>query len=215
MKNKLKLVILPTIIILLPIAAGLILWNRLPDRVATHFDFNGNPNGYSSKAMAVFGLPLIMLLIEFVCLFVTLNDPKRKNISDKILGLVLWIAPIISLIVSFLVYLKALNIEFSMISATSIIFALLFIIIGNYLPKCRRNYTIGIKLPWTLDDEDNWNKTHRFAGIFYVIFGFICLLNVFIGSEILFLTGVILVGLIPLAYSFILYKKKQRQSSEK
>jgi len=83
---------------------GVIFWNRLPDVMATHFGANNEANGYSSKPFAVFVLPLFLLVIHWLCAFVTARDPRKQNISPKMYTLVLWIAPIISLIIAAIEY---------------------------------------------------------------------------------------------------------------
>ena len=79
-QNK-KLLLLTSVITLLPVFIGLFLWNQLPDSVATHFGLNNQPDGYSSKAFAVFGLPLILLAVHLVCVVATNIDPKSKDIN--------------------------------------------------------------------------------------------------------------------------------------
>ena len=91
-KNK-KIILITSMITILPILAGLILWNKLPEQVATHFDFNGIPNGYSSRAFAVFGPYLICLFAHLFCAFGTLADPKKQAIGQKMYALILWICP--------------------------------------------------------------------------------------------------------------------------
>ena len=91
MKSYKKIIIITTLITILPLFVGLILWNRLPDTVATHWDFNGEANGWSSKAFAVLGLPCLLTVIHLFTVGVTLNDPKKKNIHRKMLALVFWI----------------------------------------------------------------------------------------------------------------------------
>lgn len=85
-KNK-KIILITSMITILPILAGLILWNKLPEQVATHFDFNGIPNGYSSRAFAVFGPYLICLFAHLLCAFGTLADPKKQAIGQKMYAL--------------------------------------------------------------------------------------------------------------------------------
>ena len=89
----------------------------------------------------------------------------------------------------------------------SVFMGLVFVAVGNYLPKCRLNYTIGIKIPWTLNSEENWNKTHRLAGFVWVIGGvLIAVLSIF--STLWLIFPVILVmTLIPMIYSYLLYRK--------
>ena len=91
-------VIITCLLTLAPLFAGLVLWNRLPERIATHFGMDGTPNGWSGKLFAVFGLPVFLLFIQLICVFVTSADPKGKNISDKAYQAILWIVPASSLI---------------------------------------------------------------------------------------------------------------------
>ena len=88
-----------------------------------------------------------------------------------------------------------------------ILLGLIFIAIGNYLPKCKQNYTIGIKIPWTLASEENWNRTHRFAGWVWVGGGVVMLLSGFLGIFWLTLVPAIIMAAVPLIYSYILHKK--------
>lgn len=85
---------------------------------------------------------------------------------------------------------------------------LIFIVIGNYLPKCRHNYTVGIRLPWTLDNEDNWNHTHRFAGYVWIIAGVVTLLSVFLShAAVVWVAAIFVASLSPLVYSFVYAKR--------
>ncbi len=208
-RNKTKL-ILTSFVILIPIIIGIILWNQLPDTIVTHWGINNEPDGYSSKAFAVFGLPLLLLVIHWVCVFATKLDKKSKDISPKMLSIVLWICPAISLVMNTMVYLIALGKEIRFVSGVIIFMGLLFIIIGNYLPKCRQSYTMGIKLPWTLNDEENWNKTHRFAGALWVIGGIVMLATAIFESFIIFFTIVALMVIVPTIYSYLYYRKNNK-----
>ena len=105
-KNKFK-VILSAIIILLPMLFGIIMWNHLPDTMTTHWGADGNADGFGSKAFAVFGLPLILLVLHFVCLTLTMLDKKQKEQNQKALGMIFWIIPIISLLANGIVYRAA------------------------------------------------------------------------------------------------------------
>ena len=85
------MLILTSVITLLPIFIGLLLWRQLPASVATHFGVDNQPDGYCSKAFAVFGLPVMMLFFHLICIVATNIDPKRKNISKKVFHVVMWI----------------------------------------------------------------------------------------------------------------------------
>ena len=214
MKSYKKIIIITTLITILPLFVGLILWNRLPDTVATHWDFNGEANGWSSKAFAVLGLPCLLTVIHLFTVGVTLNDPKKKNIHRKMLALVFWIIPVVSLIVNGMVFLTALQIEVNVTIAVSALVGIIFIIIGNYLPKLQQNYTAGIKLPWTLNSTENWNRTHRLGGKTFIISGILLILCGFLGeimgndlSLITMLIIIVLCAGVPAVYSFWLFRK--------
>ena len=84
---------------------------------------------------------------------------------------------------------------------------LVLAIVGNYLPKCKQNYTIGIKIPWTLNSEENWNRTHRFAGRLWVVCGLVLMFSGFFGGFWIFLGVVLLMVLAPFLYSYVLHRK--------
>ena len=211
-KQYKKTLIITLVITLLPMIIGLVLWDKLPDQVATHFGANGEANGWSSKLFAVVGLPLFIGAAQFLSVFATLSDPKKKKIDPKMLKLVFWICPIVSWFGAIATYGYALGWNLNMERLVFILLGAIFVAVGNYLPKCRQNYTVGIKLPWTLDDEENWNQTHRFGGRVWMLGG--------IAVLILGITGIggtwIMFGLImlfsfaPMVYSYMYYMKHRK-----
>lgn len=210
-KKNLKRLLLTSVIILLPIVAGVILWDQLPNIVPIHFGANGKPDGYATRFVAVFVMPLVLLAFHWLCTLGTAADPKNKNIDKKALGLVLWICPMISLLVNGVVYVTALGIVIDILMIFGLFFGCLFVVIGNYMPKCRQSYTMGIKLPWTLENEDNWNRTHRFAGRLWTLGGLLTIVTAFLGNAFIFvfLGLVLLMVIIPTVYSYLLYKKNK------
>ena len=206
-KKNLKVLIITSIVILLPILAGVILWNQLPNPMPTHWNAAGEVDGWSSKPFAVFGLPWILVAAQWLCLLGTAADPKKKNHSDKMIHLVIWIIPVLSVVMHTFVYLIALGYGVRMEMVMPILIGLIFTIIGNYLPKCKQNYTIGIKIPWTLDNEENWNKTHRFAGWMWTFCGVAIMLTGFLGSFWIFLPIALLMVIVPVLYSYLLHRK--------
>ncbi len=211
-KNKLSL-ILSSFVILLPAIVSLIFWDRLPENMAIHYGFDGQPDSFASKAVTVFTLPLILLAFQWVAVLVTSKDKGNKDQNKKIMDIVLWIVPFISLLVHTVIYSTAFGISFSPVMSVCILIAVMFIAMGNYLPKCRQNSTIGIKLPWTLANEENWNKTHRLGGKLWVVCGMAMLIVAFLPERIasvLFLPLVFVAGLVPTVYSFVLSRKQMK-----
>jgi len=206
-KKYLKVLIIASAVILLPALAGVILWERLPAQMPTHWNAAGEIDGWSSKGFAVFGGPLLMLFFEWLCVIATNADPKRKVHSEKVMKLVLWIIPALSVVMHALIYGAALGKEVRVEIIMPILMGIIFVIIGNYLPKCRQNYTMGIKIPWTLHSEENWNRTHRMAGRLWVAGGIAILLTGFLGGVGIFLGVVLVMVLAPMIYSYVLHRK--------
>ena len=206
-KKNLKVLIITSIIILLPMVAGLVLWNRLPDEIPFHWNAAGEVDGWASKAVAVFVPSAAMLALQWLCMLVTSADPKKQNHPQKVMHLVLWLIPVITVFISALMYVSALGVSVRVETLMPILLGLLFVAIGNYMPKCKQNYTIGIKIPWTLASEENWNRTHRLAGWVWVGGGVVMLLSGFLGIFWLTLVPVIIMVAVPLIYSYILHKK--------
>ncbi len=208
-KNKTALII-ACVITVLPVLIGLFFWNSLPDKMATHFGASGEPDGFSSKAFAVFGLPAVLLAAELLCAIATSYDPKNKNISPKLFLLIIWIVPAVSLITAALLYAYNLGYKVDSSFAAQMLIGFVFVIVGNFLPKTRQNYTMGIKIPWALANEENWNLTHRLAGYLWVAGGIIMLVLGFLGIRhfTLMICILAIIGLVPVAYSFWLHVKK-------
>ena len=207
MKNK-KTLIATTLVCLLPLLAGALVYSRLPEQVATHFDLQGNPDGWSSRAFAVFGLPGILLAVNLLIPFALQADPKHKNMSGALVNIVIWTVPVVSLLCSGLTLGRALGYDLRIEMVLPVFMGVLFILIGNYLPKTKQSYTMGIKLPWTLASEENWNRTHRLAGFLWVLGGAYFIVMSFIGwSLIAFLIPLALMVLVPTVYSYLLYRK--------
>ena len=217
MENVIKYkttIIVTTLITLLPIVFGLIIWEKLPEQIATHWGADGQADGYSGKAFAVFGMPCILAALQLFVSFITLNDPKRRNIHKKPLTLVLWIIPVMSVLMNCMTYAVALGMKVDVGIIVSILIGLLFIILGNYMPKLQQNYTVGIRIPWTLNSTENWNRTHRLGGKMFILGGFLLIITGFLGSvtgDFGALAAVIAIALIctgvPAVYSFWLFKR--------
>ena len=214
-KNKWQLII-SSVIILLPVVAGLLIWNYLPEQLAAHWSTDGRPDRWSSKGFTVFVMPISLLVIHWICIFITARDPKNENQSDKIFNLVLWILPILSLIICGFTYAIALGIDINISMMMRVLLGVMFVVLGNYMPKCRQNYTIGIRVVWALHNEENWNKTHRFTGKLWVSGGFLFLATFFVTAESFMYIVLLLIlsmAFIPVIYSYAYYRKQLKTGS--
>lgn len=212
-ENKNRLVA-ASIVILLPVIVGLLLWKRLPDPMPTHFNVHNEADGWSSKVFAVFGLPAFLLLVHWVCVLASSYDKYNAGQHHKVFNLVYWICPAVSLLTNGIMYSFALGYTWDIDRIILPLMGVLFIVIGNYLPKCKPNRTIGIKLPWTFASEDNWRATHRFGGKVWVIGGGALLLCMFLPSQVMIwvlLAAILTMVLIPTVYSYLYYRKHEKE----
>ena len=212
-KTYRKTLIITTIITLLPVLAGLILWDRLPEKLPMHFNAAGEVDGWAGKAVGVFAMPAFFVAVQWLCAVGSFKmDPKANNLNDKVMGLVLWFIPMLSLLMHTLVYCTALGMEMNVQIVIPVLIGLVMIAIGNWLPKCKQTYTLGIRLPWTLENEDNWNRTHRFAGPVWVVCGMIIVAGGLIGGAFLWVMLAALLTMIaaPTLYSYLLFRKAQK-----
>ena len=177
----------------------------------THFSFSGEVNGYSSKLFAVVGLYLFVFAAHCIAATVTSADPQNRRLSDKVFCMILCICPVVSLVCGASVYGAALG-RGSFCSPRIMFFLLgvMYIVVGNYLPKCRQNYTVGIKVPWTLNSEENWDRTHRFSGKLWIIGGLVLVIAVVVPmmqTATVFTVVTLGITTVPCLYSFLLYRK--------
>ncbi len=212
-ENKWK-VILSSVVVLLPIVFGLIMWDKLPDTMTTHWGGDGSADGSGAKAFAVFGLPAILLILHLVCLLLTGLDQRQRGQSPKALNLVFWCVPFISLFTGATVYAAALGKTFDFLALIPGLLGVMFVLIGNYLPKIKQNRTLGIRVSWTLNNEENWNKTHRLGGKVWVICGLAMLFSVFLPQAAMVpvsVCAILAATVIPIVYSYCIYKEHQKE----
>lgn len=214
-KNKWKIII-SSIVTLLPIVAGLILWDYLPDMVPSHWGPTGEVDAYSSKGFFVFGLPLLMLGLNLLCTIAAGLDPKNKNHEGKPLILVYAIIPALTILLSVATYFAAFELPIPVLNMVIAAFGLMLVVIGNYLPKCKPSYTIGIKISWTLNSEKNWVATHRMAGKLWVVMGALIILAALLPAKLIiwFVLPILVISVvIPLIYSYVYYKRYDSEES--
>lgn len=208
-ENKMKIII-SSLLTLSPIIVGLLLWDKLPEAMPIHWNAKGEVDDYASKAFAVFGMPFFLLLVNLLCVFSPKLDTRNNNQNKKVISIIFILAPLLSIFVSAASYAAALNYTFPPFKILNILFAVLFFVTGNYLPKCKHNKTIGIRIPTTLKSEENWDKTHFFAGKVWVGCSVLMLLSTFLPETISYCVIAVLVliiALAPIIYSIAISRK--------
>ncbi len=202
-----------------PLLYLFIVWEKLPPKVALHFDLDGNPDRMGSRNDFIATI-IIMSLVSLLTWLLMVNihriDPKRNVVENRGrmerlgFGIVLFI----SMISCTMIY-SAVKSSFTF-SASWVLAAtgLLFSFIGNYMPNIKPNYFAGFRLPWTLENEDNWKKTHALVGRLWFPGGLlIALICIFLPSRpafYFFITVLSIITLIPIIFSYRYYKQQKR-----
>lgn len=190
---------------------------QLPEQVPSHWNFAGEIDGYSGRFSGAFLLPSIMLALLAFTYVIPRIDPKKSNF--KFMGKVYWLS--ISAVILFLGALYSGIIVFSLgmvkFNIVPIIIhiglGLLFIVIGTYLPKVKYNFMFGFRTPWTLANEDVWNKTHRFMGPVLIIIGIIIMVARvlttlwFKANYPVLIPLLLVIPLISMIYSYVISRK--------
>lgn len=200
-------IIIGGIVCLLPMLVGMMLYAQLPDMLPTHWNFSGEVDGYTRKALAVYGMPVMLCGFHLLMHFIVRNDPKKAGVPKIMRNFSLWIIPAMSVLLMGFTYLVSLGVAVPIQRVVPALVGVMFVVIGNYMPKCRQNYHMGYKLPWTLNSEENWNLTHRLAGYFWTVGGLLLTLGGILGwGGVAFFVTMALV-MVPSFYSYRLYKK--------
>lgn len=209
MKMNKKQLILTSFVIVLPALIGAFFWKALPEQIPTHFGIDGQADGYSSKVFTLVAFPILYVLFQIIVLASLERESVKVTVPAKMRKLCAWIVPALSFVVQGSIYANALGWVKSSPTLVTAFLGIIFIILGNYLPKTHRNHTIGIRIPWTLSDDKNWHKTHRMAGKLWVLGGLLILLESFVQVAMPHVMGVVIAIMIiaPMIYSFLLSRK--------
>jgi len=198
-------------------AAGFSLWARtqLPDApIATHFDAAGHIDGYMPRDMALtFGPAFALVLVLIMLWVIPAIMPKKGSLerSSEAYGAVVVVLALFLGFVHFGLIARALHYPIDITRWALAGIGLLFIVIGNYLPKTRYNYVMGIRSPWTLSSEEVWDRTHRLAGPLHVLLGLAVLADAIVApfpqAYIFMIGAAVAVTIICLIYAYIVAKR--------
>lgn len=208
-------------IVLVPLIYLAIIWNKLPASVPMHFDINGNVDRYGSKnelILSVAILSLVSLLVFLLLKNIHRIDPKKHAAEnkDRFVRIGFAVTVFMTAIGCMIVYSSQYGSSGINLSIILSGVGLFFAIIGNYLPNLKPNYFAGLRLPWTLENPDNWKKTHALAGKLWFAGGLalavICMLLPAKIALIVFFTVTAIITIIPCIYSFRLFRKQKEEA---
>jgi uncharacterized membrane protein len=195
------------------VALSLWAWPQIPAgrQIPIHWDAAGNPNGYASKPVALFVLPVLALAIAVLLAVIPQFEPRRLNLAQSAKAYRAgWIGALVVLAgVQVLIVLAAVGRPANVVTIASLLAGGLLIVVGNYLGKSRSNWFFGIRNPWTLSSDLSWDKTNRLGGRLFVAAGAALILagltrsaTVFIGVLLVLLALTVLVTI----YSYVVWR---------
>ncbi len=207
------------LIIIAPAIYLIIVWNRLPDTVAMHYDLQGNPDRFGNKKELII-LSAVLIAVNMLVYLLLTNiyrfDPKKyaADNKDRLRRIAFAVTIFISAILCLIIHS---SLQGSVKLNAGIIFSavgLLFAVMGNYMPNLKPNYFAGLRLPWTLEDPDNWKRTHALAGRIWFAGGLfiaaVCLFVPPIAAIIIFSAVMCIITIVPCVYSHRIHKDKKK-----
>lgn len=207
------------VIVLLPFTYLAYIWNELPEKVPVHWNIKGDIDRYGEKIELLLIPILLPLLVYIILLVVPKIDPKNKlnTMGNKLHILKVLMTTFMSALALFIIY-SSKNQSLANPNHIVLLIGVLYIILGNYLKTIKANYFIGIRTPWTLENETVWKETHKLGGKLWFIGGIIVVLSSLILDKqpnftlFLIVTGII--SIIPIIYSYIIFRKGKNNGLE-
>jgi len=211
-KPTIKTEVLPVLLIIITGLASIYFYSIFPEQVPMHWNMAGEIDDWGSKTTGAFMLPTVMLGIYILFLVLPYMDPRKKRYEQfaKFYHGFKAVILIFMAIMYFLIAANTLGYNINIRIWVPILVGLLFILIGNYMGKIKPNWFMGIRTPWTLSNEDVWNKTHRMGGKLFILGGLLMILTPWLAPTAqlyLFIFIILLLSLGTMGYSFWLYKK--------
>jgi uncharacterized membrane protein len=205
--------LISALVIVLMVGLSAWAWVQLPADASlpVHWNAAGEADRYGGKAEALLLLPAVTIGVLLLFTLIRYIDPLRANIERSgqayravLLGTLFFMAVLhTGAVLSALGY----PINVGLLAAPAV--GLMFVIMGNYMGKIRRNYMFGVRTPWTLASELSWNKTHRITGKLFVLSGLLTIGATLLGSTIAFFTMMATIlgtVIFAMVYSYLVWK---------
>ena len=208
---------IPLLIVVAAFIASAVVFPRLPETMPTHFDMSGQPNGWSSRLFGAWLMPLFLLCMWGLVRVLPAIDPRGDNYAKfggAFEGIIVSIM-LFMLGIHIVVLRASLGHPVAMQHVLPVGIGVLFIVIGNLLPRARPNWFVGIRTPWTLSSDRVWEKTHRLGGRVFVAGGVIITLAAFASAkwaQVVLVTVTTLCAATVLIYSYLEWKREQSAS---
>ncbi|MFA6306542.1 MAG: SdpI family protein [Patescibacteria group bacterium] len=216
-KPTIKTEFIPLLLIILALASSVYFYNNLPERVAIHWNFAGEVDGYGSGQTQAVVFPSMIIGMYVLFLLIPYLDPKKERYEQfsKIYHIFKSLIIALIVVIYFVVGLNGLGYNLPVGVITPGLIGLLFIVIGNYMAKIKRNWFMGIRTPWTMSSEEVWNKTHRFGGKMFILAGLLMIAEIFLPVSwklpiFIIMMVILLAGTVGYSYLVYLQEKKKK-----
>lgn len=207
------------IMLIVPFVYAVYVWNDLPDKIPIHWNSQGEIDDYGSKVFGALFAPGLNIALYFLLLLIPKIDPRKKN-YDLFAGpyRIIRLSIILFLTVVYFITIRiALGDHINVGKVIPFGVCLLFAILGNYMTTIRPNWFVGIRTPWTLENETVWKKTHSLGGKLWFYAGILGMFVALISNEYfmyLFIPLMVIIIIIPIAYSYFLFRKLKLKKSD-
>ena len=207
---------LPSIVILAVVAvASFYFYAHFPEKVPTHWNFSGEVDGWGTRWQGAFIIPIMLLGMYIMFLLLPLLDPKKERYAQfsKTYHVFKNILLIVMGVIYFVASLNGLGYNIPIQYVVPGIIGVLFVVMGNYMSKLKRNWFIGIRTPWTLSSEEVWNKTHRVGGYLFILAGIAMIITPLLPpllGWIVFGTMIAVITIGTFAYYYFLFLKEKK-----
>ncbi|MDA8354061.1 MAG: SdpI family protein [Firmicutes bacterium] len=202
---------------MIPLVFAWTVYDQLPERIPSHFNLSGEPDDYSDKATFIPLMAGMGLGLPFLIKWLPALDPRKENYrkftSSYELFRVALTGFLGGIFIATLLYALGYPVDLSQVVPVGI--GLLWMVLGNFLGRIRSNYFFGIKLPWTLENEEVWRKTHRFSGPVWMGAGMVIVVSAFLPPWVrggLIFVAILLTILLPVGYAYRVYRKIHQES---
>lgn len=191
---------------------GVYVYPTLPDKVPSHWNLNGEVDNWSSPFWGAFGIPLMNMALYPLFFIMPKLDPNKERYI-QFTGAYNAFRYIFHLFMAGLYVVIIMATKNQPVNVGQLVpmgVAVVLMVTGNYMGKVRKNYFFGIKNPWTLANEEVWQKTHRMSGTLWFFSGLIAFVGAMFGGKaghFIFFTMIVVIAVVPMVYSYLVFRK--------